>query len=139
MKTKYHKTVKQYIDNNHATKIPPENLTPEKASITPIINYIPHHTVLNQYKPDNVHVVYDPAAKYRNCSLNEHLLKGPDLLNNLISIVIRFRLGQFAVISDIKQIFHQVCMREKDRDALQFLWQENPNDYIADYKMNVIW
>ena len=23
---KYHKTVKQYIDNNHATKIPPEDL-----------------------------------------------------------------------------------------------------------------
>ena len=28
LKTKYHKTVKQYIDNNHATKIPPEDLTP---------------------------------------------------------------------------------------------------------------
>ena len=33
LKTKYHKTVKQYIDNNHATKIIPEDLTPEKASI----------------------------------------------------------------------------------------------------------
>ena len=28
LKTKYHKTVKQYIDHNHATKIPPEYLTP---------------------------------------------------------------------------------------------------------------
>ena len=75
LKTKYHKTVKQYIDNNHATKIPPEDLTPEKASTTPIINYISHHAVLNQYKPDKVPLVYDPAAKYRNCSLNNHLLK----------------------------------------------------------------
>ena len=88
LKTKYHKTAKQYIDNNHATKIPPEDLTPEKASTTPIINYIPHHAVMNQYKPDKVCVVYDTAAKYRNCSLNDHLLKGPDLLNNLVSIVI---------------------------------------------------
>ena len=30
LKTIYHKTVKQYIDNNHATKIPPEDLTPKK-------------------------------------------------------------------------------------------------------------
>ena len=137
MKTKYHKTVKQYIDNNHATKISPEDLTPEKASNTPIINYIPQHAVSNQYKPDKVRVVYDAAAKYRNCSLNDHLLKGPDLLNNLVSIVIRFHLGQFAVTSNIQQMFHQVRVREEDRDALGFLWRENSNDYIDDYKINV--
>ena len=50
--TEYHKTVKQYIDNNHVTKIPPEDLTPEK-----------------------IYVVYDAAAKYRNCSLNDHCEK----------------------------------------------------------------
>ena len=99
LKTRYHKTVKQYIDNNHATKMSPEDLTPEKTSTTNNINYIPHHAVLNQYKLDKVRMVYDAAAKYRNCSLNEHLLKGPDLLNNLASIVIRFRLGQFTVTS----------------------------------------
>ena len=99
LKIRYHKTVKQYVDNNHATKMPPEDLTPEKASTTNIINYIPYDAVLNQYKLDKVRMVYDAAAKYRNCSLNEHLLKGPDLLNNLASIAIRFRLGQFTVTS----------------------------------------
>ena len=121
LKTKYHKTVKQYIDNNHATKIPPEDLTPEKASATPTINYIPHHAVLNWYKPGKVRVVYDAAAKYRNCSLKDNLLKSPYLLINLASIVILFRLGQFTVISDIDQMFHQMRVREEDRDELQFL------------------
>ena len=82
-------------------------------------------------------MVYDAEAKYRNCSLNDHLLKGPDLLNNLVSIVIRFRLGQFAVTSDIEQMFHQVRVRQEDRHALRFLWQENPSDYIDNYKINV--
>ena len=82
-------------------------------------------------------MVYDAAVKYRNCRLNDHLLKGPDLLNNLVSIVIRFRLGQFAVTSDIEQMFHLVRVREEDRDARRFLWWENPNDYIDDHKMNV--
>ena len=82
-------------------------------------------------------MVHDAATKYRNCSLNNHLLKGLDLLNNLVSIVIRFRFGQFAVTSDIEQMFHQVHMRAEDRDALRFLWRENHNDYINDYKMNV--
>ena len=100
----------------------------QKISTTPIINYIPNHAVLNQHKPDKVRVVYDAAANYRNCSLNDHLLKGPDLLNNLVSIVISFRLGQFAVISDIEQMFHQVRGREEGRDALRFLWRENPDE-----------
>ena len=128
LKSKYHKTVKQYTDSNHATEIPPKYITPEKTSTTPIINYIPNHAVLNQHKPDKVRVVYDAAANYKNCSLNDHLLKGPDLLNNLVSIVIRFRLGQFAVISDIEQMFHQVRGREEGRDALRFLWRENPDE-----------
>ena len=34
-------------------------------------------------------------------------------------------------------MFHQGRVREEDRDALRFLWRENPNDYIDDYKMNV--
>ena len=70
-------------------------------------------------------MVYDAVAKYRNCSLNDHLLKGPDLLNNLVLIVIRFRLGQFAVTSAIEQMFHQLRVRKEDRDALRLLWQEN--------------
>ena len=65
------------------------------------------------------------------------MLKGPDLLNNLVSIVICFRLGQFAVTSDIKPMFHQVRVGEEDRHALRFLGWENPNDCINDYKMNV--
>ena len=82
-------------------------------------------------------MVYGAAAKYRNCSLNDHLLKGLDLLNNLVSIVIRFHLGQLAITSNIQQMFHQVRVRGEDRDALRFLWRENSNDYIDDYKINV--
>ena len=28
-------------------------------------------------------------------------------------------------------------VREEDRDAPRFLWRDNHNDYIDDYKMNV--
>ena len=59
------------------------------------------------------------------------------MLNNLVSIVIRFRLVQFAVTSDIKPMFHQVRVGEEDQHALRFLGRENPNDCINDYKMNV--
>ena len=40
--------------------------------------------------------------------------------------MIRFRIGQFDVTSDIDQMFHQPRVREEDRDALQFFWHKIP-------------
>ena len=49
------------------------------------------------------------GKRYKNNkSLNDNLLKDPDLLNSLIAILIRFRLGQYAVIADIEQMFHKI-------------------------------
>ena len=38
---------------------------------------------------------------------------------------------------DIEQIFHQIRVSPKDGDALRFLWKENSNEVVSDYKMNV--
>ena len=69
-----------------------------------ITSLIPHHCVLNSKKPDKVRAVFDGGAKFKGISLNDNLLKGPDLLNSLITILICFRLGQYAVIADIKHV-----------------------------------
>ena len=130
---KYKETVNQYIEKGHATK-----LTDDTASQTSdITNYIPHHAVTNPNKPGKIRVVFDAAAKHKGTSLNDKLLKGPDLLNSLIGLLIRFRKGKYAVIADIEQMFHQIFVLEKDRDALRFLWRDTPSGKIDDYIMNV--
>ena len=62
---------------------------------------------------------------------------GQDLLNNLVATIIRFRLGKYAVSGDIEQMFHQISVSPKERDALRFLWREKSNEVVSDYKMNV--
>ena len=79
----------------------------------------------------------DAAAKYCGTSLNENLLKGPDLLSILIGIILRFRINEFAVMGDIEQMFRQVYVPTTDREALQFLWRDNAKHPIEDYIMNV--
>ena len=71
--------------------------------------------------------MFDAAAKHKVTSLNNKLLKDPDVLNSLIGLLIRFQKGKYAVIADIEQIFHQIFMLEKDRDALRFLWRVTPS------------
>ena len=61
----------------------------------------------------------------------------PDLLNKLISTIITFRLGQYALSAEIEQMFHQTSVSSKDRDALRFLCRENSNEIVSDYTMNV--
>ena len=73
-----------------------------------ITHCIPHHLALNPDKLDKIRVV---TAKYQNVSLNDNLLKGPDLLKNLVSILIKFRKEKYAVSGDIEKMFHQVKVR----------------------------
>ena len=81
-----------------------------------------HIIVLHPKKPDKVCIAFDASAKYKNNSINNHLLKGPDLIKNLLLILIQFRLGKYAVTADIEQMFHQIKVKKSDQDALHFLW-----------------
>ena len=113
----YQQQINDYIEKGYATKLS-ENELP---ITSPITNYVPHHGVLNVNKPNKVRVVFDAAAIYHGTSLNNNLLPGLDLLKNLVSVLCRFRQGEYAVISDIEAMFHQVCVPSPDTDALRFL------------------
>ena len=61
--------------------------------------YVPHHPVENPNKPGKVRRVCNAASKFRGISLNDNLLTGPDLLQNLIGIIFRFREQKIAIIA----------------------------------------
>ena len=48
----------------------------------------------------------------------------------------RFRFGEFAVVGDVEQVFHQVKVRESDRDASLFVWRESADENISDFQMS---
>lgn len=52
--------------------------------------YLPHFGVYHPRKPDQIPVVFDPSAEFHGVSLNEELLPGPDLMNSLIGVMMRF-------------------------------------------------
>lgn len=87
--------------------------------------YIPHHGVYHPKKPDKLRVVFDCSSKYKGASLNDHLLAGPDLMNKLNGVLIRFRQHPIALMCDIEKMFHQFHVREADQDYLRFLWWKN--------------
>ena len=90
-----------------------------------VMHYIPHHAVVNPLKATTkVRVVYDASAKARKDvqSLNECLYRGPVMLQDLIGILLRFRLNKVAVVADIEKAFLQIGLNENAKDVTRFFW-----------------
>ena len=83
--------------------------------------YLPHHGVVNPNK-SKIRVVFDCAAKAQGKSLNEYVYSGPDVTNNLLAVLLRFREHPIALIADIAQMFYQVEVPPDQRAALSYLW-----------------
>ena len=66
-------------------------------------------------------------------------MQGPDLFNNLLGVFLRFREEPIAVIGDIRSMFHQVFVSEKDRNALRLLWYQDGDleKPLMTYRMKV--
>ena len=76
-------------------------------------------------KPGKVRRVLNGASKFHGTSLNKSLLVGPDLLQNLILVLLQFRQHKYAVSADIEGMFLQVGALARDQISLRFLWRED--------------
>ena len=79
-------------------------------------------------------MVFDGSAKTSSGkSLNDCLLAGPALQQNLVAIELRFRMKRVGLVGDCAKMFLQIGMRKEDRDYLRFLWKD-PTDSKAEPK-----
>ena len=86
--------------------------------------YLPHHPVVNPKMPGKVRRVLNGASKFHGASLIKFLLLGPDLLQNLSFVLLRFLQHKYAVSADIEGILLQVGVLACDQISLHFLWRE---------------
>lgn len=111
---KYSSAISSYVTKGHARKFTKE----EAERRTNKTWYLPHHPVISPNKPGKVRVVFDAVAKFHGTSLNDQLLQGPDYINNLAGVLMRFRQAEVVLVADIEQMFHQVQVPVEDCDAL---------------------
>ena len=85
--------------------------------------YMACHVALHDDKPGKFRVCQDAAGKVNGHCLNGYLLSGPDTLNSLFGIILRFRRHKIVLSADIKDFFYQVkpANRECERWANKIL------------------
>lgn len=84
-------------------------------------------------------VVFDATCKTdTGISLNDVLLKGPVIQDDLLYIIARFRTHNYVLTVDIVKMYRQILMTDEHRDYQRILLRSDPNLPIKIYRLNTI-
>ena len=108
------------LERGVAMKLSEEDFKAHKGPV----KYISHHEVM---KKDSIstpcRIVFNASAKYKGICLNDCWAKGPNVMNNMLGVLIRFREGKIALAGDIRKMYHSVHLSETDQHMHRFLWR----------------
>ncbi|XP_070851598.1 uncharacterized protein [Drosophila suzukii] len=117
LKTFLSNTMRHYKEKRYIRKLEKWEL-----SNSPRSWYLPILTVTNLNKK-MTRLVWDAAAQVDGISLNDTILKGPDMLVSFMGVLLRFRERPIAVSGDIREMFHQIKVCAQDQYSQKFLWR----------------
>ena len=99
--------------------------------------FIAHQVALNpDSKSTPVRVVFNSSQIYKGFSLNSSLELGPDIMNNLHGVLLRFRTNYVGGQGDIKKMFYMVRIPKEDQMMQLFLWQFPGDQELRMFCMN---
>ena len=110
-------------------------LTKEIEDYNGPVFYISHHEVLRpESKTTPCRIVFNSSANFHGHVLNEYYAKGPDMLNNLLGVLLTFR-GPIAIIGDSAIMFYSIDILLLDQMTHRFLWRDldermEPGTYV---------
>ncbi|KAI2651191.1 Endoplasmic reticulum mannosyl-oligosaccharide 1,2-alpha-mannosidase [Labeo rohita] len=80
-----------------------------------------------------VRLVWNSSQKFRGLSLNDLLLKGPDVLNPICAVLLKFRRGAFTALGDIKNMYNSVWLEDREVYLHRFLWRDSEEEELCKY------
>lgn len=130
---KYADVINEYLQMGHMEPVPVNQL-----QIEPNIScYLPHHAVFKDSSTTTkLRVVFDAsAATSSGHSLNECLLVGPRIQQDIFDINLRWRKHRVAINGDIEKMYRQIRIHQNDADYHRILWRNSPHDQLTDYRL----
>lgn len=94
--------------------------------------YLPHHAIFKESSlTTKTRVVFDASAKTNSgLSLNDTQYVGPTIQNDLLSIILQFRIYPFVINADISKMYRQILIHSDERRFQRILWR-NPDSSDA--------
>lgn len=128
----YNKQIKEMEEMGFSRKLTQEELQTYNGPV----HYISHHAVVRPEKKSTpIRIVFNSSATYQGHQLNDYWYKGPDLLNSLFGVILRFRENSIAVVADISKMYHMITIPLYDQHVHRFIWRyletdREPDTYV---------
>ena len=117
----YNKQMNEMVDLGFSRKLTEEEVTNYKGPV----HYVSHHAVIRPEKKSTpVRIVFNSSSSFHGHSLNDYWYKGPDLLNSLFGVLLRFRENEVAICGDISKMYHRVLIPLQDQHVHRYLWRD---------------
>ena len=125
--------IQEYFHLKHAEPVADADLDKPVEQVF----YLPIHAVKKESSTTTkIRAVYNASAKSSsNTSLNNILQVGPTIHPPLIDVLLRFRLHQIVLTSDVSKMNRAIELEEFDRNLHRFVWRSHPDDQLRDYRM----
>ncbi|KAH0812042.1 hypothetical protein GEV33_010749 [Tenebrio molitor] len=130
----YSNFMKEYLELGHMELVPSGEIDKRNSC------YLPHHAVIKDSSTTTkLRVVFDGSSKTSNgLSLNDNLLPGPNLQQDLFLTLARFRCFQYVISSDIEKMYRQINIDERDADFQRILWRESVDSPLEIYRLKTV-
>ncbi|XP_008185105.1 uncharacterized protein LOC103309988 [Acyrthosiphon pisum] len=134
LRVEYVKFMKEYFDMGHMREVTSEEELFKKGY------YLPHHPVLKASSlTTKTRVVFDGSARTTSgLALNDVLMRGPTVQEDIFSILVRFRKHQYVITADIEKMFRQIMIAPEDCHLQRILWRANPSEKLRTYNLLTI-
>ncbi|XP_024886699.1 uncharacterized protein LOC112464122 [Temnothorax curvispinosus] len=127
----YHDFLTEYESMGHMEEVRDD----EPSRYPPV--YIPHHFVLRESSTTTkLRVVFNASSKSDDkTTLNDYLMAGPKLQQDIAAIILRWRLFRYVYMADIAKMFRQIRMHRDDADYQRILWRPSASLLIRLYRL----
>ncbi|XP_058817099.1 uncharacterized protein LOC131680401 [Topomyia yanbarensis] len=130
----YRGFMEEYVQLGHM-----ELISEAQAEIQPSF-FLPHHPVIREESSTTkVRVVFDGSCKSATgLSLNDVMLVGPIIQEDLRSIVMRSCLHPIMLIADVAKMFRQIRLHPEDTPLQRIFWRFSPSEPVSMYELKTV-
>ncbi|XP_078032623.1 uncharacterized protein LOC144467610 [Augochlora pura] len=132
LKQQYQDFIKEYLELGHMSLVKQDRV--EEGF------YLPHHAVLKTTSSTTkLRVVFDASAKSSNgVSLNDTLLVGSTIQDDIFQLIIRFRTYNYVLTADIEKMFRQVRIHPEHSRYQKILWRDSTKETVQTYQLDTV-
>jgi len=126
LKAQYTRFLDEYLELGHMKQVEDITCNEQKSY------YFPHHCVFKGAVDDRkIRVVFDASCRSNTgVSLNDALLSGPVTQQDLMLILLRFRIFLYALAADIIKMYRQIMVHPSQTRYQRILWRQSPSTDI---------